>query len=161
MIRAFAIALALAVAAWTPANAQEQTERQRLAHEIMQLMQMERVLGDFFASMAPVVASGMANEMRLTPVQTTRLGEIVAEEFRAETPAMVSEMAEVYAGRMSEEELRETVAFLRSPAGAAFLQTQNDAQVELERIGESGGMRVGVRAISRLIQENQAPPPHL
>lgn len=144
-----------------PARAQERTESQRLAHEIVQLMNMERVLGDFFASMAPVLASSMANDMRLTPVQTTRLGEIVAEEFRTETPALVAEMAEVYARRMSEVQLRETVAFLRSPSGVAFLQTQNDAQAELESIGQRGGMRVGVRAISRLLQENQQPPPRL
>jgi len=93
--------------------------------------------------------------MRLTPVQTARLGEIVAEEFRAETPALVAEMAGVYAQRMDEAQLREVVTFLRSPAGASFLQAQNDAQTELENIGQLGGMRVGVRAVTRFMQENQ------
>ncbi len=161
MVRIFALAFVLVVAAWTPAHAQEQTERQRLAHEVMQSMEMERVLSEFFATMAPVVASGMANEIRLTPVQTARLSVIVAEEFGAETATMVGRMVDVYAERMTEEQLRETVAFLRSPSGAAFLQTQTDAQAELERIGQEGGMRVGVRAITRLMQENEAPPPRL
>ena len=152
MLRTIIAATCLWLAFDATAIAQEQTERQRLAQEVMQLMEMERVLSDFFTSMAPVIAGGMANEMRLTPTQTTRLGEIVAEEFRAETPAMVAEVAEVYAERMNEEQLRETVAFLRSPSGAAFLQTQGAAQTELEGIGERGGIRVGVRAISRLMQ---------
>ncbi|MEZ5960521.1 MAG: DUF2059 domain-containing protein [Hyphomonadaceae bacterium] len=155
MVRAFALALALALAAWTPAHAQQQSERQRLAQELVQLMDMEKTLGDFFVTMSPMVASSMATEMRLTPVQTARLGEIVAEEFRAETPVLVGEMAAVYAQRMDEPQLREVVTFLRSPAGVVFMQSQRDAQAELENIGQLGGMRVGVRAITRLLQESQ------
>lgn len=155
MIRTFAFALAIVVAAWTPAHAQQQTERQRLAQDVMQLMEIEKTLGDFFVTMSPMIASGMATEMRLTPSQAARLGEIVAEEFRTETPALVTEMAEVYAQRMDETQLQEVVTFLRSPAGVAFLQAQKDAQVELENIGQLGGMRVGVRAVTRFMQENQ------
>ena len=80
----------------------------------------------------------MATDLHLTPVQTARLGELVAEEFRAATPGMVAEMSTVYAARMSEAQLRETIGFLRSPSGAAFLQTQIDAlQPFLASVGMS------------------------
>jgi hypothetical protein len=62
-------------------------------------------------------------------------------------------MARVYAGRMSEAQLRETVTYLSSGSGAAFLQTQVDAQSELERIGATAGMAAGLQAMLRLQQE--------
>jgi hypothetical protein len=155
MLRTVLAALALAAVIVSPAAAQE-SERGELASEVTSLLGMETLLSGFFDSMSPMVASVMANDLDLTPVQTARLAELVAEEFRAATPAMVAEMSAVYAERMSETELRETVEFLRSPSGAAFLQTQIDAQGELERIGQLAGMRVGVQALTRLTQESRA-----
>ena len=155
MLRTVLAALTLAAVIVSPAAAQE-SERGELASEVTSLLGMETLLSGFFDSMSPMIASGMANDLDLTPVQTARLAELVAEEFRAATPAMVAEMSAVYAERMSETELRETIGFLRSPSGAAFLQTQIDAQGELERIGQLAGMRVGVQALTRLTQESRA-----
>ncbi len=153
MVRTFVAALAMAVAMITPAAAQD-SEREQLARELTSVLGVETLLSDLFTSLSPMVASSMATDLHLTPVQTARLGELVAEEFRAATPGMVAEMSTVYAARMSEAQLRETIGFLRSPSGAAFLQTQIDAQSELERIGQLAGMRVGVQAMTRLMQEN-------
>src|SRR5690606_23791706 len=99
MVRIFALAFVLVVAAWTPAHGQEQSERQRLAHVVMQAMDMGRVLSEFFPTMAPAVDSTMDNEIRLTPVRPARLSVIVAGGFGAETAAMVGEKVDVYAER--------------------------------------------------------------
>ncbi len=151
--KAFAAAAALAVWAVAAPNAQAQDARPALARELMQLMELEGELREFFAVMAPVVAEGMGNELQLSQVETARLGEIVAEEFAAATPGLISQLADVYAAQMNEAQLRETLVFMRSDAGAAFLQTKVNAEAELERIGRSAGMAVGLQALLRFQQE--------
>ena len=91
-------------------------------------------------------------ELRLSPSETQRLQQILAEEFRASTPEMVSGIADVYAG-LTEPQLRELVAFLRSPSGRAFVDMQNSAQSALDQLGERVGEQVGLRALQRLEQE--------
>jgi hypothetical protein len=149
-------AFAFAVTALAGTTASAQDARAELAREAMQLMQVERILGEFFSQMSPMVATGMARDLNLGPTEEARMAELVAEEFRLASPAMVEEMGRVYAERMTEQELRETVTFLRTPSGAAFLRTQFDAQGELQRIGAMAGMRVGLQAMQRLEAERAA-----
>jgi hypothetical protein len=149
---------ALVATAGSAAHAQD-ANRLSMARELMGLMRIENLLSDFFTQMSPMVASAMARELRLTASEEARMGELVAEEFRAATPGLAEEMAQVYAMRMSEQQLHETVAFLRSPSGAAFLQTQFDAQTELERIGGAAGMRVGAQAFTRFNAERATSTP--
>ncbi len=158
--RAFAVAamFALTAVVAAPASAQD-SERAGMARELMGVMRIEAVLLEFFTTMSPMVSSAMARELNLTATEEARLGELVADEFRTATPGMVEEMAQVYATRLSAQQLRETLTFLRYPSGAAFLQTQVDAQTELERIGGAAGMRVGAQAFTRFQAESAAPKP--
>ena len=145
----------LAVSASGYARAQSD-QRMALATELVQLMRIEESLGSFFDTMSPMVAEQMARDLHLGPVESARLGELVAEEFRAALPSMTQEMAGVYARQMTEPQLDESVRFLRSPTGLAFVQTQFNAQTELERIGAMAGARVSLQALTRFQQERTA-----
>lgn len=153
-----AVVFSVATVAGGPVRAQE-ADRDAMANEIVVLLRVEALLTDFFATMSPMVAASMAREMEFTPSQEARFGEIVAEEFAAASPGMSREVARIYATRMTDEQLSETVAFLRSPSGAAFLQTQVDAQGELERIGAAAGMQVGYQALMRFNAEQDRTKP--
>jgi hypothetical protein len=148
---AAAIAVAVALTGGAPAWAQD--ERAALAREAVTLMQMEEAIQVMFDTMSPMMAASMGPELRLSVSEQARLGEILAEEFRSATPEFVDRLAGVYANNMSEQQLRDVVTFLRSPAGVAWMQTQNNAERELERIGQEVGMRVAVQAITRLNAE--------
>ena len=150
-----AAAFALASVGSGQAAAQD-AARAELARELMGIMQIETLLSELFTQMAPMAATGMARDLSLSPSQEARLGELIAEEFRAATPGMVEEMARVYSELLSEEQLRETVAFRRTPSGALFIETQFLAQEELERIGAMAGMRAGLQALTRLQAEMSA-----
>lgn len=152
-MRARLWAAAFSVLALTmTAEAHAQDERAALAREAVQLLEVASTFEQMMVDLSPVVAEGMANQLRLSPSETQRLQQILAEEFRASTPEMVSGIADVYAG-LTEPQLRELVAFLRSPSGRAFVDMQNSAQSALDQLGERVGEQVGLRALQRLEQE--------
>jgi len=145
-------AVAVAVAMWGQASAQE-TDRVALARELLALMQVEETISELFDTMSPMMAASVAQEMRLTASERARLGEILAEEFRGAGPEILREVSNVYAQRLTEQELCEIIAFLRSPSGQALLRGQAEAETELERVGQVIGMRVALQALTRFNQE--------
>jgi hypothetical protein len=74
----------------SPAAHAEEDARMGLARELMALMRIESLLGDFFTTMSPMIADGMGRDLQLSPVETARLSEIVGEELRAATRASAS-----------------------------------------------------------------------
>ena len=133
--------------------AAQEDQRTALAREVVTLMDIEEVLNGMFDAMSPMMAASMGPELNLTVAEQARLGELLAEEFRNAAPEFATRMAGVYAGAMSEAHLRDVVGFLRSPAGAAWLETQTAAERQLEMIGQDIGMRVAVQAMTRLNAE--------
>ena len=61
----------------------------------------------------------------------------------------------IYAVGMSEEELEQSIAFMQTPAGRAWVRLQETSKHEIETAGSAIGMRVGVLALTRLMQERQ------
>ncbi len=151
-LRGALAAVVFTVAMWGQASAQE-AERVALARELLGLMQVEETITGLFDSMSPLMAAGMAQELRLSASESARLGEILAQEFRGAGPEILSEIAEIYAQRLSEQELRDSVAFLRSPSGQALIRGQSEAEAELERVGQVIGMRVALQAMTRFNAE--------
>lgn len=157
-MRAGIMAAALAALTLTvapPAGAQE-ADRAALAREAVQLLEVAATFEQMMVDLSPILADGMANQLRLSRGDTERLQQILAEEFRASTPEMVEGIAGVYASGLSEPQLRELVTFLRSPTGREFVDIQNSAQSALDQLGERVGEQVGLRALQRLEQERGA-----
>ncbi|MGE0741279.1 MAG: DUF2059 domain-containing protein [Hyphomonadaceae bacterium] len=131
-------------------------DRQAQARELLQVMDVETTVIELFSAMAPMMAASVSQEMRLTPAEQARLGELLDEEFRNATPELMTQLATIYANSLSENELSQILGFLRSPAGAALIRSQENAETELERVGQVLGMRVALTAITRLNQERAA-----
>jgi hypothetical protein len=151
--RIFAVAAVFGVAGFGSVAAAQETERAALAREVVELLQVTETIDDVMANLAPLMAENIGNQIRLSPSETGRLQEILVEEFRASGPEMAAGIADIYATRMSEPQLREVAVFLRSPTGLAFIEVQNSAEGALEEIGGRIGAQVGLRAITRLQAE--------
>ncbi|MEZ6022644.1 MAG: DUF2059 domain-containing protein [Hyphomonadaceae bacterium] len=151
-VQSLVAALALAGAAATPAAAQEDP-RGALAVEVVELLDAEATVAEMFDNMAPMMAASMGPELQLSQADQARLSVILNEELRAAAPEFSRRLAGVYAEHMTEMQLRETIAFLRSPSGAALISTQNTAQRQLEAIGQEIGVRVALQSLMRLHQE--------
>lgn len=153
-----AVALAVGLAAAPAAEAQqaEPSARQvQLASQLISLLGADDTLGDLFRDMSPMIAAGMAQELHLNSAEQTRLGEILQEEFHNSMPELISAVTRIYATGMTEEELEQSIAFMQTPAGRAWVRLQETSKQEIERAGGEIGMRVGMVALTRLMQERQ------
>jgi len=137
-----------------PAAAQEP-----LRHELaLQLLEAMRMPEQIQASLATVAAT----QARMNP-DLPGLGDLL-REFLARYvtwDALKDEYAELYAGAFTEEELREMVAFYRTPTGQKLAR----ATPQLSRLGAELGERV-MRAHAADLEEMiarraaaAAPPP--
>ena len=149
------VALGLAFAA--PAAAQD--SRAELAREVVALMDIEATLVEMMDTLSPIVASSAAQDLQLSPSEVGRFTEILQEEFRKETPAMVERMAEVYSETVEEADLRNIRDFLRTPSGQAMIANQGMLQSAMEREGRDFGMRVALSALGRLMTERRDNSP--
>lgn len=138
------------------ASAQQNERREALAREIVALLEVENTVGDLFQSMSPLLADGMANELQLSQTEEARLSELLAEELRNAMPELMTAVSAMYATNLSEQELTDIVGFLRSPSGRAMMQSQKNAETELQRMGQVLGMRVALQALLRLNAERGA-----
>jgi hypothetical protein len=138
-----------------PAMADE-ASRQRLATEVIALMDVTDTITGMFDTLSPMIASQAAGEMHLTASEEARLGELLSEEFRIATPDLLASVARVYANNLSEQHLSEIRDFLQSPAGQAMTANQTQVQSELERAGQNIGMQVASRALGRFAAEREA-----
>ena len=154
---AAAAVMALSLAA--PSRADD-TSRLALAHQVVSLMNVDHVIDDMFQQLSPMLAVQAGQEMRLTPSEQQRLGQILAEEFHNSIPQVMDSVASVYSRNVSEEQLAQIRDFLQSPAGQAMISTQGAMQQELRREGENIGMQVAARALQRFAAERQSGAIH-
>lgn len=152
----FAAALAALALTFGPEAQAQEAERTALAREAVELLEVGATFEQMMVDLSPVVAEGMANQLRLNTAETLRLQQILVEEFRASTPEMVEGIANIYATGLTEPQLQELVVFLRSPTGRTFVDIQNSAQSALDELGARVGEQVGLRALERLQQERGA-----
>ena len=101
------------------------------AHDVVVLSGMARS----FAPMVPDLMRQIVPTMTRThPELTTDLTEVVKQlepEFTRNGERMTDIAAKIYARRMSEDELKQTAAFFRTPAGSKYVETQPQMLDEL------------------------------
>lgn len=151
IIAALAFGLALCGQAW----AQEQNTREALAREVLTLLRAEESVTEMFATLGPVLGQAATQQLRLSQQEGTRFGEILGEEFQSAAPDLIGAMAQAYANNMTEDQLRETVTYLRSPAGQAYINTQDTAESQLRSVGRDIGLRVAARSLERFMRERE------
>ncbi len=136
------------------AQTQASPAQTELANRVVDLMDLDEAITGMFDAMSPMMAASMGQELHLDSVRQARLSVLLAEEFRSATPEFMTRLAAVYATSLSEQQMRDTIAFLESPSGQAWLDTENRAQGQLEQMGQEIGMRVALQAMVRLNAEN-------
>lgn len=149
-------AILIGLAAWSgsgAASAQTGDPKAALARDMVVAMDLEGTVRGMFETMAPMVAAGAAQELRLSGSEQARFAEILSEEFQSASPEFVQALVQVYADNLSEQELRDIVTFLRSPSGQAMRRVEARAKGELERAGQTIGMRVALQAMVRFNEE--------
>ncbi|HWK35215.1 DUF2059 domain-containing protein [Sphingomonas sp.] len=178
-------ALALLLAAATPGAVQDAPPPAAttaapagpaLAAELVGLLGIDQQLDLTFTSIMPLmtenIAAAIANsgaasvELRASLASEAgraHIKGVIAEEvmlgFRDRYPRVATELAKAYAERFTEAELRDLVAFYRSPAGAKLLKLQPELQQTLSKVGERIGLEVGMEAIPKAIEKLEGAPP--
>lgn len=147
-----AITFGVALMCGGPAAAQD-AGRVAKARELIRLMEVEEPVHEMFETMSPMIAATAARDLRLSRSEEARLGELLAEEFRNAAPELIGAVAGIYANGMTDQHLDDTIAFMNSPAGQAWVDTQRNADAELERVGQTLGMRVALQAMTRFSNE--------
>jgi hypothetical protein len=136
-----AIALAFIAASSMPAFAQGQKQpappaflppvaavsdaQFALGREVVQLSGIAQGFAPFVADMMRELSGNLT---RTRPELAKDLGvvmkDVITPEFNARTAEMIDHSARLVAGTMSEAELKETVAFLKTPAGKKYPEMQ-------------------------------------
>lgn len=182
------IGLAILLAAAAPAAAQEVPPAPApasapaapsgvaLAAELVELLGIAQQLDMTFKSIMPLmtenVAAAIANSgaasVEIRAALASEAGRahvkgIIAEEvmqgFRDRYPRVAAELAKAYAEKFTDAELRDLIAFYRSPTGAKLLRLQPELQQMLGKVGERIGLEVGMEAIPRAIEKLEGAPP--
>jgi hypothetical protein len=81
------------------------------------------------------------------------LREIILPEFNKRTAEMVDQSARILASTMSEQELKETVAFLKTPAGKKYVETQPVSMNKIMQSMDSWNRDLSVTVVDRVRAE--------
>lgn len=140
-----------------------------LGRELLRLMRIDKQLDFAFTGLMPLMTENIANvigkdesvdvELRAQLADErgrARIKGIIAEEvmagFKARYATILERAADEYAARFSEAELRELIAFHRSPVGVKLLDAQPELQARLGKIGERIGIEVGLEAVPKALE---------
>jgi len=112
------------------ANAQE-TQRRARAEELLNVMNIQDTLEKSFAMVKQMIPAQMEKMKQVTgdtnmpanvSSQTDKMMDMMAEELSWNK--MKADYITLYAETFTEQELKDTVAFYKSPAGQAFVKKQ-------------------------------------
>lgn len=128
-----AVAVVALLALSTPAApaAQERQARQAAARELLEVMQMERIVIQGAITMLEAQIRAEPQMENFRDVLETFMRESLAWEIVG--PQLVDLYAETY----TEAELRDILTFYGTPAGRRLLETQSELMARAAAIGES------------------------
>jgi hypothetical protein len=160
-----AAALALVAAAPLAAHAQAQPQAPAylpatkpvsdsafaLAKELVQLAGIDRGFQGFVPELLREM-NGNITRTRPELIQDMNavMKDVVAPEFMKRTSEMTDQAARYVANNMSEDELKQTVAFLKSPAGKKYIEMQPVVMNQVVGALESWNRQLAVEMMDRL-----------
>jgi hypothetical protein len=165
VIRAAAIALLLAaspVAAGQPAtaaaiSAEDKAERLAVAEELIADSGMADILDKMtpaiIAQVLPALTS--ANNGRESEVRAILLDELTSAMKKA-SPAIIENARSLYVESFTAGEMREMLAFNRSPTGRKVMKVLPDMQLRMMSFGRDAGQAAVAAALPRIIDRLKA-----
>jgi hypothetical protein len=119
-LRAAAVGCALVMA--IPAQAAATDAQKELAQELLQTMRLDRQIEQMTGQTAVQTAQFMQQSRpEMTAEEAKVFGEAYAGALKLNIGDLVTEIANVYAGEYSEDELKQIIAFYKSPVGQKYL----------------------------------------
>jgi uncharacterized protein len=163
VLRALSLGLALTamgpafaaapIAAKPAATAETPDARLAAARDLLVAMQAREMFRAQFEASLP---KQMANIQREYPDMTKDMRKLIETTFREETegslPALMNEMANLYAKRFSADDLKTIATFHRTKAGTKLRHESEQLQRELSGVANTWSLEV-VRKISKRLQE--------
>lgn len=132
-------------------SAAPDSERLALARELMEVMKV-----------GPQMLQGLEQGLEAQKASSSNLPEAFWTEFaaraRRDLPKFVESVAPLYANRFSAQELREMIAFYRTPAGDHLAAEGGAISTELMREGRRWGMELGADTVKELAAKGILAP---
>lgn len=152
-MRIATIGFVLAVLTATqPASAQD-AEQVGLARDLMSAMK----IADNFDAVVPTVLQALKPILtQASPKAAKDFDEItplLVQEMTASKGQLVDQVSAVYARAFDKEELRQYVAFYRTPAGVKLAQATPTLAQQIMVAGQSFGQQVAARLTERMREE--------
>jgi hypothetical protein len=124
-----------------------------IAHELMQQIGAERM----FDALVPNMGSQIANTiLRTRPELTTDLKDVIAKispDFDKQKQGLIDSAVLIFARAMTEQELRETVTYMKTPAGQKFLDTQSQTITTVASLLDQWNRQLSVEMFDRVRAE--------
>lgn len=157
------IAAILVLGVWG-ANAQE-TQRRAMAEELLNIMNMQDNIEKSFAMVKQMIPGQMAkmNEARGStnmPANvvghTEKMMDMIAAELSWDK--MKEDYITLYADTFTEQEMKDTIAFYKSPTGQAFIRKQPELMQRSMEITQKIMMQI-MPKIQAMTEELKQPAP--
>ena len=153
MRRALFLGLALLIAAPATAQIADTPEaRREAANALVEATGGQRQMQAVMQAMRGAMIGNIQQNTRgqLTEAQIVAVvDEVLMPEFNARSGEMVAHSAQTWAERLTVAEIRELIAFYRSPIGQRLNAVLPEIAAEGARFGQQWGQRVATEAITR------------
>ena len=141
----------------------QENKRQALAEELLTIMDMQSSIEQSFAKVKQMLpqqmksmqqAMGTTNVPESVSAQTTKIFDLVAEELSWNK--MKAEYVALYAETLNEQELRDLIAFYKTPTGQSFVKKQPELMQRAMEINQKLMIKIMPR-IQAITQESLIP----
>ncbi len=155
ILAAVVVVLSVAVGPCTAwAQSDNSASRVKLARELLSLTQVDKL----FNNVLPVIMRQerlVIKKLRpdISQKALARFEELFLAEARSDITILMDEVAEVYAGLLTEPELQEVTKFYRTPIGQKLIRIQPEVTAQSMRIGGRWGQSAGRKIAERVRQQ--------
>ena len=158
------ITLVIMILAWTSATVfAQENKRQVLAEELLTTMDMQNSIEQSFAKVKQMLpqqmknmqqAMGTTNVPESVSAQSAKIFDMVAAELSWNK--MKADYIALYAETLSEQELRDLIAFYKTPTGQSFVKKQPELMQRAMEINQKLMIKLMPR-IQAITQESLMP----
>lgn len=146
------LALAALLAAPLPAAAQD-AQKTQLARDMLVSMRA----ADNFDAVIPAVLNALKPALTANDPKAAKdwdeIAPLMAQEFSSMKASLLDDIAAIYAHTFESDELRQFIAFYRSPAGDKLARLTPTLAQETMGAGQKFGQQVAVRVTERMREE--------
>lgn len=128
-----------------------QAARREAARQLVEAANVDQMLSDTLIAMrGQIINSLQRNLPNLSPAQiTAAVDDILMPEFQARRGEVIAAISELYAERLSVEELRYAAAFYAHPTGQRLLRLMPEISARSAQLGSVWGERVANEAFAK------------